>query len=335
MATNVHSVTEVKTFRSCRLKWFYRYKEALIPRYGRKSTFLGTLVHKGLEVYYRNSGSNEKPSDNNIKAMNEAIISAGYDKLKDTESNLLLRSNGYLKEEDIYDTMMDAQRIAKFTVNHMSKNFEPFEVVAVETNGYILDGRVSFIADMVGKPLIGSRYFILDWKTVSSIKSDNTWLGFDDQANVYLASKLMDQEAPDVFFVFIRRKAPEEPKVLKRTKGLSKDKRQYTTAQIYFDKLQELDLNPKDYVDFLKYLKDNEHRFLKAEKVTYTQEQTDEYLRELEVVVNEMESNNVSIYPCRNYKTTCLYCEYRELCYAKIDGTYETVLTNFFSRKES
>jgi RecB family exonuclease len=163
--------------------------------------------------------------------------------------------------------------------------------------------------------------WVVDHKTYSDRPARLDYLQVDPQFTSYAwaAQQLLGHPVEGVIYDGIAKRVPEKPRQLKDG-SLSKAKQGlYTTAGTYMDTIIELDLDPDDYTDILKWLYDRDQSedngFFVRYKIRYSQASLEQQVRDIVVISREMASKNLVIYPQFAW-SGCWDCDYRDLCSA-------------------
>jgi hypothetical protein len=205
-------------------------------------------------------------------------------------------------------------------------NFEIYSDAIEETGAVPLIDDVLFAyrADAIvtrkrkgGQP----SFWLHDFKTVSgSLPEDPSWLDFDEQITNYLAAveAVYNVKFTGAIFTFVLAEVPPTPEVLKSTGGLSKNVRQRTPAEAYFNKLKELGEDPREYTDILKVLAAKNKWFARFE-ILRTRDQLRTTWLNNQAIAREMIRPDVLIYPAPS-KMNCNKCAYQGPCLIEGSG---------------
>jgi hypothetical protein len=181
-------------------------------------------------------------------------------------------------------------------------------------------------------------------KGIGRVKDKETgnWVRFEP---------LIDKEIYGFFYNIILKEVPKKPEVLKKG-GLSKNKAQKTTQQLYFQAILDNDLNENDYTDMLEYLGSLPNRYFKRVEVIRSQQEIDSAIWEFFFTSEDMMGlrsgldleNSLGMPPnapskpsdklYRNITSDCSWdCQYKPLCQAEIEGANTTLLLNMSYEK--
>jgi len=185
------------------------------------------------------------------------------------------------------------------------------------------------------------RLWLMDYKTASRFDTDKLELDPQVSAYCWAAEQYYEREVEGMIYLQLKKSTPQYPKVLAKG-GLSVDKRQYTTYNLFRIALTDLgyDLEslPPKYDEYLQYLLEQEtldgDRFIRWDRV-----RRNAYFKESEynLIVTEgydMLDPNVRLYP--NPTPQCAgSCDFRCVCLAMRDGSdYQWMLEEMYERKE-
>lgn len=259
------SATERAGFRRCRRQWFLTTVHRLDPQEGNPNFFLGNLVHKALEVYYK-AIQEGKPHD---EAVDLALD--GYQDKFDADLEVVKEQLGggffWRQGEPAWRDIgalgfeMVQNYLAAEEVNPI---FDEIVSVEVRVNVPIRNpktrrriGWLSVQTDLVGRK--DGELCTADHKTASREPSI-AHLDIDDQLTAEAFAVWLDSgEFPTktVYNALMKRRfgPPEELKPKKDgTRKFSKSKSQATTATIYRATLREAGLTEEGYEDILAHL---------------------------------------------------------------------------------
>lgn len=299
--------SEIQDFLRCRKRWDYRWQERLISKKKNDKLFFGELFHLYLEKYYKT-------------------------KNHDTAQQYMLQTLDMYMDED-WEELQD--KLIEIT-NHYYETYKTdlFTVVGVEVQFSIpLTATKNFTGtiDLIYKDTEGRLWFA-DHKTTTSIEKYEKNAILDRQINRYwwaiqqlakgngiiMSDKNILLDSPYGFmYNIIYKDYPVPPKVLK-SGGLSKDKSQKTTYEMYKKAIKDLQLNEVDYAEILEHLSSFPFKFFSRVEVFRNQQEIDCTMEEIGAIVQDMDN-------CRTYRnitTDCQWdCQYKDLCLAEIDGS--------------
>lgn len=341
------SATERAKFRRCRRDWFLSTVHRLGSVEGNDNFWLGTLVHAGLERYYKtlkdNSWRSTMPLDRQLviheHATEEAL--AWYQEVYNAEILKIEKQLGYIwtmvqqKWEDL--GQLGWEMIAGYLEREITDPvFE--EVVDVERRVFVAIrspagrkvGTLAVMADLVGRRQ--GRLGVCDHKTASREMSASQ-LDLDDQltAECYAGYIHYGEFPEEAVYNVLLKKVARPPKRLKdklipkklgggTTPALSKDKDQPTTHKLYVEALDELGLDHADYQEFLDFLREREATgepmFFRRDRVLRSEAQLASFEANLYEEYRDMKA--VAAHPERAYPNpspfNCPSCPVKLIC---------------------
>lgn len=303
--------SEVQDFLRCRQKWDYKWNQDLIPKKKNDKLWFGSLFHIYLENLYKLK-NHEKAQQKMLQELDN-----NYDtelEMEDMEDKLRTISNNYFE---------------KYT-----SDFLGMEIIGTEIQFSIpLSEKTNFTGtiDLIFKDSVGNVWF-MDHKTTNSLEKYEKNAILDRQINRYWwAIEQIAQgngkitnyddiklEKPHGFiYNIIYKDYPVEPKILK-SGGLSKDKNQKTTYEMYIQAIKDNNLPMSEYIDVLRHLSSQGDRYFSRVTVHRNQNEIEATMFDVKNIVVDMESAKVY----RNITTDCQWdCQYKDLCLAEIDGS--------------
>jgi hypothetical protein len=335
------SATERGVFRKCRRQWLLSTVHRLQSAEGNENFWLGTLVHTGLEGYYRWRMEHPRVPASDARALAPAA-QAGLDRYQeayDESISGIAKELGFLWEnvaaryeelgqlgydmlaayferepkDPIYDTIVDVER----------RVFVPI----TSPSGRRV-GRLSVMTDLVGRR--DGALGVADHKTASR-EASASQLDLDDQltAEVFAVWKTRGEFPEEATYNVLMKKVPQPPKRLKDGKGgaprLSQDKTQLTTYELYLEAINELGISVVDYQDTLNYYWEQEQSgespFFRRERVLRTEYQMASFEANLREEWRDMRA--VALHPERAYPSpspfSCPSCPVRLVCVTMMD----------------
>ena len=165
------------------------------------------------------------------------------------------------------------------------------------------------------------RVWIMDHKTTdrSRLKDLFAVSNLEEQSSGYMSAyRTLSGIAPVGFIInALVKDFPRPPKMLKNGKGLSRDKDQTTTPELYRAAMTQYGLAEDYYAEFLAYLEANRKPFYARQLVTRTTAMLDDF--ETAFAANARERGRGFVY--RNVSAMrCPWCPYKTLCDAAMSG---------------
>jgi len=286
-------VTDMRTFKRCRRKWFY-VNQGLVPRKTSPGPlWFGVGIHYCLEKYYHRNRL-YTPADwwnEYVNKVSMPIDEDFQDKLEELT--------------DLANHMLDGY----FTYDGTHHDWD--EVIGIE---YELTAKIpGTIVTLVGTAdlvvIRNGRVWAVDHKTASSFPNDRE-LELDDQMTAYLW--LMQEgifNPAGVVYNVLRKSIPGTPEILQS--GQLSKRVIDTTPEVYINTVLNMGLTVADYQDVIDKLKGKE--FFRREKVTRSRRQLQAFGEIIAPQLREMTSKNTAIYPHKI--NDCAWdCPYLDLC---------------------
>ena len=315
----VVTYSQLLDFRKCRLMWDLTYRQQYVPKQEKDYFAFGRALHYGLNCYYTNNGDFIQAVD-------------GFDEVW-SQYRKRVQDTSPISEMEM-DAISQSRELALHMLaeyDYLAKRVDDFEVVALEkviikplptfseNTPFYLKGTV----DGVVKDKRGL-YWLLEFKT-SKDMSDN-WIELDEQATVYqwLAEQEYGVKIHGTYYTIMRKKIPEEPKVLKDGK-LSKDKSQSTSPRQVLSYIESLEQLP-DYTDFMAVMA---NKFIKRIAIHRNAYEIVNTIDRICLVVEDM--INPRVYASPDWNNCYWGCSFYRYCLALQDGsdTEDVLRTSF------
>lgn len=320
---NLHT-SDMRKFKECRRQW--RYASPLWYNKAPVKTPLplarGKTWHKGLEGLYIDG-----------LAPGDVFREAWLDLVRKD------RSRGATYEIDEVNSQLELGETVLNMYVPWAKKHDNFKVIEAEQRYYVPlietnDAEVffAFRCDQVIEKKNG--LWIHDFKSCASLPTDPSYLDFDEQITGYLKACEIHFDKPFVgaVFTYLLTKMPTEPEELKGG-GLSINKKIYTTPEVFYRKLLELNLDPRDYKDFLKQLEARCQWFVRFE-VIKSKAEKEILWKEHQQLAYEMIDSNIFIYKSAN-QLRCQMCSFKSPCLMENAGRdFEIILEREFVNGE-
>lgn len=342
--------SEVSDYMRCRKRWSWRWVEGLSPKRPNNKLFFGTAFHEFLEDYHKGFA-------------HQIAIESMRDLFAETDTSGM--------PPDEVDALWDmADQIARRYVHQWWPSDLSHKPIATELKFAIpladelyYEGMIDYIYEKDDK------LWLMDHKTVKSMSQyeDNSvmdrqisryWWAWNELAD---GNGLVELYAGDgtpfwhpvketVYwpliegrkvhgFVYnlIRKEVPHPPNLLKKG-GLSKDKSQHTTYELYKQAIEDNGLEEVNYIEMLQHLLVQENRYFKRVEVFRSPAEVESAIQEFYWTAQESlevrERNAGAIY--RNITKDCSWdCPFQQICLASIDGSNVQYLIDQFYTKAS
>jgi hypothetical protein len=299
--------SEIQDFLRCRKRWDYRWQERLISKKKNDKLFFGELFHLYLEKYY-----NTKNHDTAQQYMLQTLDMYMDEDWEELQDKLIEITNHYYEtyKQDLFTVIgVEVQFSIPLTA---TKNFTgTIDLIYRDTEGrlWFADHKTTTSIEKYEKNAILDRQINRYWWAIQQLAKGNGTIMGD--------KKIMLDNPYGFMYNIIYKDYPVPPKVLK-SGGLSKDKSQKTTYQMYKKAIKDMQLNEADYTDILEHLSSFPFKFFSRVEVFRNQQEIDCTMEEIGAIVQDMDN-------CRTYRnitTDCQWdCQYKDLCLAEIDGS--------------
>lgn len=310
--------SEIQDFLRCRKKWDWRWNQGYTPKRQNDKLFFGNLFHKYLETLYR-TGWQDDAIDAAIKFYHETSVGQDpveCDRIWDMYCQV---SEGYMKK--------------------WWENDKEWKVIATEFEFEVpLDDEITYTGTIDLMFEYKGKVWFMDHKTTSSLDIYENNSRMDRQISRYWwALKKLGYDVGGFVYNIILKDFPTEPNVLKKG-NLSTAKNQNTTYELYMKKIEELELNPLDYAEFLSYLQAHPREYFRRVNVKRTDAELansmfEFYNAALEATALKRSKEKNFIY--RNITKDCSWdCPFMDACKADMDGSNIEFLMNMAFNKE-
>jgi len=305
---NTITYSEMRAFKTCRLKHHLSYVEMLAPKAPSKHLRFGTAIHEGLRVLHADG------LEAGLTAFN-ASLDMEYARLENDP------------DVEIWDedrAEWDAEReLGQTMLTHyivFNENQEPLEIIASPVKYAVKlrtptghKGRTILAGelDAIVRDTEGN-LFVREDKTAKDINGRFILkLDVDDQCNTYLwAAHELDYDVKGVIYNVLAKWVPHAPALLKSGK-LSMDKKQRTTLGLYLQAIAENELTKDDYTEMLDLLEAKGDTTFLRQKVYRNADEIQRIGNELYMTARDMAHPN--IYRCPAF-CEVMGCSVRSLC---------------------
>lgn len=357
MPHEIH-VSERRSFRGCRRRWNWAYREGFVPDSPIKALEFGVAYHAAMETFYNPDTWTESVPSRLAKAI--AVFNAECDK----QAQKYLKSNNIRElphevETDFIERLELGQGMLTYYANHVHPKMDNwFKPVAVEipftvpienpdlsgtqlfcTNSpecgqahsnsgpdstVVYAGRV----DMLVEDLRYGGYYIWDHKTAAQLARDDGFLQLDDQIGSYCwaLSHVLQLDIRGFIYAECRKDYPREPKLLKRQSGgraFSTAQTQATSLEIFEDHISRHDAQAYldgAYDDYLAFLKSADAtQFTQRFIIQKSPRELVEIGKNISLEAADMVDSKTRIYPSVG-RYTCSTCAFRQPCLNEFMG---------------
>jgi hypothetical protein len=270
MVHEIHN-SERKSFRSCRRRWNWAYREGYVPMEREEHFDFGIAVHVGMQVFYTPETWDTTDTDEKLAAAIQAFLLECERQKKEYLENHRVDKLP-IELEDAYQNRLDlGTGMLNYHAEYIHPEFDnwfrpvaveiPFEVPLIDPDRpphllrcfsspqcgqnhsndpesdeslVVYSGRV----DVLVEDKIDKDYYIFDHKTAAIISANDDFLLLDDQIGGYcwaLAVKL-NLDIHGFIYAEMRKDFPRPPRLLKRPhKGcnFSTSKTQSTNIDVF------------------------------------------------------------------------------------------------------
>lgn len=335
-------------FRTCRLKWDFtsKLRQDLEPKSPQTFYDFGTSIHKGLEAYYdpRLWGKEELrqlaartdffASERAFRQSAKADSPYGdlpFEQDQEFDNRTAL-GGGMLEHYFLWAPKQDNFKPVKTEIEFEVKIPVP-EDISLPNGFYNLQGNLFAFCrehkevhpvvyqgrvDLLVEDEHGF-YWIVDHKTAAQF-GNTAYLDVDDQCGSYIWAlrRVLHLPIRGVLYNRLLKAAPHPPAVLKNG-GLSQNKQQRTTYDLFLVAMQEHNQPYGDYAEYLDYLKNKPNGFFSRVPVHRGDEEDKTTERRILMEAIDM-LNDPSIYPNPGM-FICMGCAFMQPCVATADGS--------------
>lgn len=348
--------SEYQRFLRCRTAWKWEWIDGLKAKKPDGKLFIGTLIHKWMEVYYKTGhkgladrAMEELYESTNTELMDQIELQELWKLACDVTDNYFEMWAGKDGKWEVLAT--ELQFLVKLDDDIAFTG--TIDLVFKDENGHIwfMDHKTTASIDKYEKNSIMDRQISRYWWALQQIAAgvgrvkmaDGTWGQYD---------RLLGLEVHGFIYNVILKDTPKPPEPLKKG-GLSKNKAQKTTYKLYEDAIFKLYNNEvtteimDEYEDILTHLKNQENeygnRYFKRVPVFRNQSEVDASIWEFfhttqemamvqGFVTGEIQATFNPIY--RNITGDCSWdCQFKALCMAQIAGEDHQVIEDVLYEK--
>lgn len=254
------TVTERGSFRSCRRQWYLEVVERLAHKDRVPWHFIfGDAIHSALEIYYKDNKRNLSSALRRfkrewVKQMDLLMDEYGglWSNLEPEWAEYLEKGQAMLNYYNIYDRQAEFDWDKVLAVNIEQRAFVPLLDLAGSplAGNPLLSGKLDLVVERK------DGVWIIDHKTAATAY-DARALDVDDQLTgyCYIWWRISGEVPRGAIYNALIKDPPRPPRELK-SGGLSTDKAQRTTYDLYMQAITERDQDPDDYEEILEYLKE-------------------------------------------------------------------------------
>lgn len=331
------------TFKRCRLKWYFSseiHRHLVSVQESRGNLWFGTGIHFALEDFH---GHQRFSTPRHAFQAYYNIFKKHYpEQLPIDHEDLLVLGHGMLEYYPIW--LAQRNEYETLWINGEPQVEVDFSIELPELSK--IAGKPVYYQGTFDRVVVDpfGRLWIEDYKTAKQF--DTLKLELDPQVSAYCwagdihYSRLLGKEVQieGMIYLQMKKQYPKYPRVTRQ--GLSVDKKQYTTYNLFKKALAEYgcDLRTQKYVDYLSYLAEQEtlegDRFIRWDRIRRNECSKDYEYQNILMEGSEMINPDLPIYP--NPTRDCSWdCDFRSVHMAMMDGSdWEWLLQEDFKEKE-
>jgi hypothetical protein len=317
------SVTERGGFRDCRRRWYLDTYERLQPRSQVPwALYFGTVIHTGLEAYYRSGRVVTDMLDAYQlawKGIDDELVHeyGGMYKMgvEETWWDYYLLGEGMLRNYDAYDRQT-GWFDEVIEINLEERGFVPIrDLRRRKLRGRpLLSGRIDLVVRK------GDDFWVWDHKTAAQ-KPSYAALDLDDQGTgyCYITWQSLGIVPKGFLYNVLLKRLPKDPVLLASSGRLSVDKSRVMTYPRFMEAIEEHGHDPAWYTPHLEELKKRGYDdFFKRDTSVRNLEQLKQFEKRVYIEYKDMRAvirNPRLAYPNPNQRN-CPGCSVLPICYA-------------------
>lgn len=364
--------SERKSFRGCRTRWDWAYREGHVPDVSAKPLEFGIAFHEALDAFFEPETWFETNAEEKlINAIEVFTRICGEQRVRYLEI-----TNQRELEIAMGDDYKERIELGIGMLTHYAREVHPtandwFKPIATEISFEVPlyvpgtdeplqcrnspqcgqrhdnDGPGSHVyysgrVDMLVEDIRFGGYFVWDHKTAAQLANDNGFLQLDDQVGGYTAALALKLNLDVKGFVYAeyRKGFPQPPELLKRLSGgrmFSTNKTQATSVEIFERHVKEFDTEAYTegkYDEFLAHLREEGPKYQQRFVIIKSDKELQNIWKNLTLEAMDMIDPDLLIYPSVG-RYGCQSCAYREPCVAQFRGEdYLYTLDSLFTKVE-
>lgn len=322
MSTRI-SYSAATFWRDCQQRYWYRYEKRITTRQTAPSLSLGRWLHSYLERYYRNVKDGLAAREAHEEALHRTVEQYHQELIE-------IATIAAAVDEKLATEVSNVEAVGKKIATNYFRSrgkddSERYQVLLVEqpVDHLATDNiRVPGVIDLVVRDLDRGVLQLWDHKTTTTIPRNDHIL--DTQLMLYAAMlhEAGGIEVDELVWNYLRSKPPTVPTLTKQGK-LSRDKSIDTDFATFMEAIRDNALNPTDYIDTLRRLKDADKvNFFPRHQQPVMPEAEDVILGDFIRTLEDIEAARATpdFRPIRNIGRGCNWCEYRKVCSAVVTG---------------
>lgn len=285
------SISQIKCFRGCKQEWAYNYREKLEPRAPQKPLYIGSTIHKLLEL---------RANKEDWRAYLNTEVRKTFESMPSDYQAIL--------GEDFIECCSDIMEQYDWAYAN-----EEIKYLATEVKIDIkIKGNKRFIgyADAICE-LNGEQY-LMEHKSYKTTKMslDQTWINAQTCVYIKALNEHYGYKIKGVIWDMIKTAAPKPPKVLKS----GQFGKQYADQTLYsFWKAGVKDIPQDVYEDIKDNHKNFIDRYITPALPTVIDKVWEEFVQSVEEIVK---CKNTP----KNLSRDCDWCSFKDLCQTELTG---------------
>jgi len=298
------SQSKVNTWLDCRRKYHYRNVDHLKPTKKARPLMFGGVVHDMIDA--KAAGKDEFKVLETVADQNRKLFKEEeemYGRITEDLAYIMRAYNDFWKKDPIVLVPFKKRKAE-----------HPFEVEI--TSEITAKGKIDGIAKMK------TFKWLLEHKTHKEFPDDNhRWRNLQSAVYIRILQMLGVEDLQGTLWNYIRSKPPTRPQMLKA--GSLSTKSIDTLPQVVIDTIDQNDLNPDDYADFIKVQRDNLPSWFQRVYSTVKPKVVKALFADFVTVSREMADyydKNPNTPPPRTVARHCSWCPFEPLCRAEYQG---------------
>lgn len=325
--------SEYQDFLRCRLRWYFAWQKRLVPKTLNDKLFIGDLIHKFMEHYYR-ANCDFNVGFQAMRELYQNTDTSGMDEVALNElwtlaENMVKNYHTEYGENDRAFQVLATELPFRIRINDFVTYMGKIDWIGLDSDNLLCfwDHKTTKSLDKYEKNAAMDRQISRYWWALNELCKGNgeiavkttdggreLWVHIKD---TNLWGFINGRQVDYFIYNILLKDFPTPPRELKKG-GLSKAKDQNTTYALYLKEIQERGLNPEDYQDMLDWLKENPRRYFSRVEVRRNTNEIRCAMKEFYDTALDM--MNPRIY--RNITSDCTWdCLFRDVCMAGLDGS--------------
>lgn len=287
-----YSISQINSYRGCRREWFYKYRERLESKAPQRPLYIGSTLHKLLEI---------RANGGNWSEHLETVVRKKFEEMPETYRLNL--------GEDFIETLDKIMRQYDWVYGE-----EKIKYLATEVKiDARIKGRKRFVGVVDAICEIDGDQYIMEHKTFKTQKmsADQTWL--NQQTCLYM--RVLNQQGwniKGVIWDMIKTTAYKPPKKLKNG-DFGKQYSEQTQLSFYDEGILKEDIPDSVYEE----IKDNHLNFLDRYITPVLPSVVEAVWKDFVETVDDISKNKST---ARNLGRDCDRCAFKELCQTELTG---------------